>query len=146
MKQIQRRILTTARILFGLLFLDAGIEKLLNGFSAKKYLEATTYGPFADIFQSMAGSPVVDFLVVGGEIAIGIALVSGVFLWFTAYAGSLMMIMYYFSQFPPKTGIINMHIIYILLFFILAACEAGKYAGLQPFADRIMKQLFRKSS
>ncbi len=145
MKRVQKQILLTARILFGFLFLNAGIDKLLNGFSAKVYLEATTYGPFADIFQSMAGSPIVDFLVVGGEIGIGVALITGVWLWFTAYAGSLMMFMYYFSQFPPKTGLINMHIVYILLFFILASFEAGTYVGLQWYVDRIIKKLQTKN-
>lgn len=144
MKQLQIYTLTATRVLFGFLFLNSGVTKLLSGFSAEKYLEATTYGPFAEIFQSMAGSSIVDFLVIGGEIAIGVALLTGLFMWFTAYSGSLMMVMYYFSQFPPKTGIINMHIIYILLFFILAAFEAGKYTGLQPVADKIIRKLIRK--
>lgn len=144
MKDIPQKILLTSRLLFGLLFLNAGIEKLLSGFSAKGYLEATTYGPFSDLFKAMAGNPFVDFLVIGGEIGIGIALIFGVFLWFTAYSGSLMMLLFYFSQFPPKTGIINMHIVYILLFFLLASQKAGSYAGLQPYADTVLKKYLKK--
>ncbi len=144
MNSLKEKILLSSRILFGLLFLNSGIEKLLNGFSAKGYLEATTYGPFADFFQSMAGTPVVDFLVIGGEIGIGLSLIFGVFLWFTAYSGGLMMLLFYFSQFPPKTGIINMHIMYILMFFILASQKAGAYLGLQPYVDTVMKRVFKK--
>lgn len=144
MKIQQQRILLIARILFGLLFLNAGIEKLIDGFSAKGYLEATTYGPFAEIFQSMSGNPLVDYLVIGGEIGIGLALVFGVFLWFTAYSGSMMMMLFYLSQFPPKTGIVNMHIVYILLFFILASHNAGSYLGLQPYVDTLMKRYVKK--
>ena len=146
MKDINQKILLAARILFGLLFLNAGIEKLQNGFSAKGYVEATTYGPFAGMFQSMAGNSFIDFLVVGGEIGIGMALVFGVFLWFTAYSGSLMMLLFYLSQFPPKAGIINMHIIYILLFLILASQKAGTYVGLQPHVDRVMKRYIKRAS
>ena len=120
----QKYILTISRILFGLLFLTSGMGKLISGFTATQYLDHAV-GPFAGIFQSMAGSPVVDFLVVGGEIAIGIALISGLLLWVTAWSGSLMMLLFYASQFPPKNGYISYHIIYILLFFLLASSKAG---------------------
>jgi len=129
MSSIQKCSLTVVRILFGLMFLISGVGKLMSGFTAKGYLENATYGPFAAIFHSMAGSPFVDFLVVGGEIAIGIALITGIFLWFTAFSGSLMMLLFYFSQFPPKTGLINYHIMYILIFFLLASFHAGEFGG-----------------
>ncbi|MDP4011869.1 MAG: DoxX family protein, partial [Candidatus Roizmanbacteria bacterium] len=80
---------------------------------------------------------VVDFLVIGGEIAIGIALITGIFMWLTAWSGSLMMVLFYFSQFPPKTGIINYHIMYILIFFLLASFRAGEYGGIGMVRKRL---------
>lgn len=130
MKTRQKYLLVTTRVLFGLLFLISGVEKLLRGFTAKTYLEKATFGPFISIFQGMAGTPIVDFLVVWGEIAIGIALITGLFLWLTAFSGSLMMLLFYFSQFPPKTGMISYHIIYIFVFFLLAAYRAGEFGGI----------------
>ena len=121
----QKYILVISRVLFGFLFLASGVGKLTSDFTATQYLDHVA-GPFASVFQSMAGSPIVDFLVIGGEIAIGIALLAGVFMWFTAWSGSLMMLLFYFSQFPPKNGYISYHIIYILFFFLLASSKAGR--------------------
>ncbi len=140
MTNIQKYFLVVSRILFGILFLTSGLSKLSSGFTASEYLENATYGPFADIFRSMTGSPIVDFLVIGGEIAIGIALITGVFLWFTAWSGSLMMLLFYFSQFPPKTGIINYHIMYILVFFLLALFRAGEYGGIGKVRKNFRKE------
>lgn len=124
MTNTQKYILMISRILFGFLFLASGVGKLTSGFTASQYLEHVT-GPFASFFQPMAGNLFVDILVIWGEILIGAALISGVFMWFTAWSGSLMMLLFYLSQFPPKNGYMSYHIIYILLFFLLASSKAG---------------------
>jgi len=130
MKSNSKYLIFTTRIVFGLMFLVSGVTKLTSGFSASGYLQDVSYGPMKSFYLLLAGNPLVDFLVVYGEIAIGIALILGLFLWFTAYSGSLMMIMYYFSTFPPKTGLINFQLIYIFLFFLLATLHAGEFWGL----------------
>ena len=124
----QKYILVISRVLFGFLFLASGVGKLTSDFTATQYLDHAV-GPFASFFQPMAGNLFVDMLVIWGEILIGIALISGAFMWVTAWSGSLMMLLFYFSQFPPKNGYISYHIIYILVFFLLAVFRAGEFAG-----------------
>lgn len=140
----QIRLLVITRLIFGLLFLLSGIDKALSGFSASGYLQHATYGPFAQAFQTLAGNPVADFLVVFGEIAIGLALISGVVLTFTAVAGSLMMALFYLSAFPPETGVIDLHVIYILVFWLLAVFKAGNYWGLGEYSSEVIDRFIKK--
>lgn len=141
MNRAQRAALIITRISFGILFLQAGLMKLLSDFSATDYLLASTYGPFATTFQSLANSNVTDFLVIFGEISIGIALLLGIFTKFTAVAGSLMMLLFYLSAFPPKTGIVSMHIMYILIFCYLALNDAGAHLGLNIELKNVIQAL-----
>jgi thiosulfate dehydrogenase [quinone] large subunit len=136
-KQIKSLVLL--RVVFGLLFLWAGLNKLLSGFTASSYLTNSTTGPFAELFQSMANNALVDFLVIFGEMAIGLSLILGALVWLSAPAGVLMMFLYYLSVFPPKTGYINEHIIYMLVFVALAVFKSGNYYGLENIIDRILK-------
>jgi thiosulfate dehydrogenase (quinone) large subunit len=111
--------LTLVRLALGVLFLWSGVAKALGGFTAASYLTTAT-GPVASVFQTLAGNPVVDFLVVFGEIGIGLALLSGLFLTFACYSGMLMMALFYFSKFPPAHGLVNDQVIYFLLFWLFA--------------------------
>ncbi len=138
-------VLVSTRIAFGLLFLTSGIDKLLSDFSATGFLEASS-GPFSQYFSAMAGNNLVDFLVIFGEIGIGIALIFGVFLSFTAVCGILMMLLFYLASFPPKTGYINLNIMYAFIFLILATFEEARHFSLQPFVTKILRRLFTKPS
>jgi uncharacterized membrane protein YphA (DoxX/SURF4 family) len=117
------------RVVFGTLFLYAGVTKLTDGFTAETFLLNATSGPFEEIFKSIAGNPLVDGLVIWGEILIGISLISGTVLWFTAIMGSLMMLLFYTTSLPQENGPITQHIIYILVFILLAMFESGKFWG-----------------
>lgn len=120
------RLLLILRLALGVLFLWAGLDKALNGFSAAGYLTTATAGPLAGLFQSLAGSPVVDFLVVFGEIGIGLALLTGVWLRFAAYSGIAMMGLFYLSKFPPAHGLVNDQMIYLLIFMLLLSLDSAR--------------------
>ncbi len=109
------------RIALGVLFLLSGITKAMSGFTAANYLQAAT-GPLSSIFTTMAGNPVVDFLVIFGEIGIGLALLAGILVTFASASGMLMMMLFYLSQ-PPTANPINDQIIYALCFLVFIAQE-----------------------
>ena len=132
-----RNILLALRVFLGILFLYSGVSKLVEGFSAEGYLINATSGPFKEIFASMAGSGLVDSLVVYGEIGIGISLLLGFFLRFGALSGALMMALFYLSILPGEYGPIDDHIIYILVFALLAATGAGRYIGLDKYIEKL---------
>ncbi len=136
----QQQLLALIRTALGFLFLYSGLTKLLGDFTAAGYLNFATKGPLTDLFQALSGNPIVDFLVVYGEIAIGLSLILGVFVWLGALSGSLMMMLYYLSSFPPEHGLVSEHIIYILVFALLWAFDSGHYYGFQNTFDNILSK------
>lgn len=137
------------RIAFGLLFLRSGWHMVTSDFSAVAYLQAAD-GPFAEWFQSLAGNGFIDGLNAWGQLLIGLALVTGLAVRPAALGGMLMMAMYYLAHFVENTegGLIDQHIIYALVFALLAAGGAGHVFGLNVVAlsnmgrpNRVMKWL-----
>ncbi|MFA4831190.1 MAG: hypothetical protein WC862_01740 [Patescibacteria group bacterium] len=95
------------------------------------FLKFATKGPFAGIFQAMAGSAFVDWLFMIGLLSIGLALIFGIGIRIAAYSGSIMLILMWLAALPPEHNpIIDEHIIYILVLFILSSVDAGQYLGL----------------
>ncbi|MFZ1721310.1 MAG: DoxX family protein [Microgenomates group bacterium] len=134
-------VLVCTRIAFGFLFLNAGIEKLFSDFSATTYLQNATSGPFSSYFQSLAGNNLVDFLVIFGEIGIGLALIFGVLLTVASLCGVLMMILFYISSFPPTSGIININIMYGFIFLILISHPDSQKFSAQPILQKLVSQI-----
>ena len=138
MKDFKKITLVALRIGIGLLFLYSGVDKLLStDFTSTGFLLNATSGPFVEIYKSMANSALVDFLVVWGEILIGIALVKGFFTRFAAYMGSIMMLLFYFATLPQEHGPVSEHIIYVLVLAVVAAYGAGRYFGLDIYLEKI---------
>jgi len=132
------------RISIGSVFLWAFFDKLLGlGYATESskswlsgasptlgYLKFGTEGPFSEVFQGLAGNPIVDWLFMIGLLGIGIAFVFGISLKFASYSGAIMMILIYLSAFPPENHpIIDDHIIYALVLLILAELKAGEQMG-----------------
>jgi len=122
---------STLRIFIGWMFLWAFLDKTFGlGFatSADKawiagssptlgYLTHTTQGPFAEFFQSMATSSLVEWLFMLGILAIGIALVFGVTVRLGAIGAALMYILFYISGFipPEHNPLIDEHIVNLVI-------------------------------
>lgn len=136
MKKSQKYSILALRIILGALFLYAGLDKLLNDFSATGYLLYATSGPFKDIYENLTDSVVVDNLVIWGEILIGGSLLLGVFVRFASLMGAIMMGLFYLSVLPPEHGYITEHIIYIVAFYILGAFSAGKIFGVDKYLTK----------
>ncbi|MFA6307285.1 MAG: hypothetical protein WCS88_01145 [Patescibacteria group bacterium] len=104
---------------FGLGFATEADKSWLNGTSPTSgFLKFSTSGPFADIFQSMAGNPLIDWLFMLGLLLLGSALILGIASKLTTIGGSIMLALMYLAAIPPEHNpLVDEHIIYILILF-----------------------------
>ncbi len=99
------------RIALGLVFLWAFLDKLigldLSTAKANSWMEgghptmgylSSSYGPFGDMFQDMAGKPIVDALFMIGLGGVGLSLVTGVASRLGAWCGFAMVLLMYLSH------------------------------------------------
>jgi thiosulfate dehydrogenase [quinone] large subunit len=134
-----------ARIALGLTFLWAFLDKVFGlGFateSAKSWLNGGSptlgflkfgsHGPFAGVFQAMAGNPIVDWLFMMGLLLIGVSLVLGIGMKVAGYSGALLMLLMWSAVLPPKQNpVLDEHIIYLLLFLSFTQMPVGHWLGL----------------
>jgi len=145
MKKTKEILVALLRVSLGWIFLWAFMDKLyglgfatpaenawLNGASPTAgFLEFGTSGPFAGIFQSMAGSPAIDWLFMLGLLLIGAALILGIGMRIASYSGVLLMILMWLATLPPEHNpFMDDHIIYALILIGLTMSNAGDHYGL----------------
>lgn len=133
------------RISLGWVFLWAFLDKLLGlGFATTResawinggsptfgFLNFGTDGPFAAVFQALAGHPVVDALFMIGLLGIGLALILGIGMRIAAVSGALMMLLMWAAALPPANNpFMDDHIVYALVLLTLPLVHAGRTWGL----------------
>ena len=136
------------RLSLGFVFLWAGYEKIvteLGGKFATSGFLSHVSGPFAFVFTGMAGNPAVEYLLVWGELLIGISLMLGVFTRVGAVSGALMTLLLYMSTLPAqaatfsgsyldflmsKNALVSYYIIYIFVFVAFVFLVPGRFLGL----------------
>jgi thiosulfate dehydrogenase [quinone] large subunit len=142
------------RILIGVIFLWAGLEKVIGGageWSAKGFLafgtsgtlgwpfvtevaEGTVFNPTHDFWVGLSANAgamsVINLLVPFGQVAIGVALILGIATRFAALMGSLMMLFFFFAAWDFAYGIVNQHLTYTVVTLGLGVIGAGNYYGL----------------
>lgn len=135
--------LAIARILLGFIFLWAFFDKLLGlGVStpaAKAMLVggsptfgflSNNAGPFAEMFNGLAGQIWVDWLFMIGLLGIGSALVLGIGMRIATFTGALLLFLMWLASFPIKNNpFVDDHVIYIFVLFGLNAQKAGETLG-----------------
>jgi len=156
------------RIVVGIIFLWAGLEKLLapEPFSAAGFLqfgtggslgwpfvsgevaEGTIFNPTHDFWVGMATNDaamsVVDFIVPFGQIGIGISLILGLLTRFGAAMGTLMMLGFFVAAWEFEFGIVNQHLTYALVTAFLGYIGAGNYVGLdRQLGERVSPTIRR---
>lgn len=133
----KRILLVLLRVSMGWLFLYAGLTKVLDAtWTASGYLNSAQ--TFTGLYQWLAGPtmlPIVNLLNQWGLVVIGVCLILGLFIRWTALFGSLLMLLYYIPalNFPyagSHSFLVDEHIIYILVLFFLGAFNAGRIFGL----------------
>ena len=107
---------------FGLCFATTGDKAWINGGSPTTgFLTAGVKGPFVEIFHSLAGVAVVDWLFMLGLLFIGLTLLFNRYVLWGAMAGIIIMVLMWLALlFPENNPIIDDHIVYALVLAILA--------------------------
>lgn len=124
------------RLSLGWLFFYAGFTKVINpDWSAAGYLAgAKTFTGFYHWLATPAVLPVINFLNEWGLTLLGVSLLAGLFVRWSALAGAGLMLLYYFAlPFPypnEHSFLIDEHIVYALALILLWTLHAGKYWGL----------------
>lgn len=107
---------------FGLGFATAPEKSWINGGSPTSgFLSFGTKGPFAEIFQSLAGVALVDWMFMLGLLFVGLTLVFNKYVKWGCMAGVVMMILMWLATlFPENNPIIDEHIVYAFVLAMLA--------------------------
>lgn len=148
---LQLTTLVVLRLVIGWHMLYEGFSKLLNpNWTAASFLRESQWilSGFADWVTSNSGVlNVVDFLNTWGLIAIGLALILGLFSRTAAYFGAALVFVYYLNN-PPLTGIeyslptegnnliINKTLIEAVALFMLAVFPTSNIFGLDSLIKR----------
>lgn len=141
--------LVTLRVVMGWTLFQGGLTKLVtyldanpeNNWTAAGFLQhAIPEGnPLMGVWGSMAGSPLVDILVMWGLTLTGLGLIVGAFVRWNAFWGAIMMLFFWAASLegglmqglPLAHGwVVDDHIVYAVLLFGLGAVGAGRILGL----------------
>lgn len=154
----QQRYAAVLRVAVGLIFLAAGIQKAFlseKAFNAAGFLKGATAGtpllgtpvegviynptqPFwAALGANAALMPIINWLVVFGEIAIGAALIVGLATRFAAAMGALMMAFFLLAAWDFQHGLVNEHLAYLLITGFVGYIGAGRYYGLDALLEKV---------
>jgi thiosulfate dehydrogenase (quinone) large subunit len=150
--------LAALRIVLGVGFLYAGLEKVFDfagsgkPFTSAGFLQFGTAGtlpgsadsaivnPTHDFWVSLAGNAAtidaINFLVVSGEILIGIALIIGFATRFAGVMGALLMGFITLAAWDFGFGPINETMLYAVVALYLAYAEAGLAYGVDAILEK----------
>ena len=131
---IQKILLLGLRFVMAFIFLWAFFDKLLGlGFTTTSdkawlhggspttgFLSAGVKGPFVEIFHSLAGVMIIDWLFMSGLLFIGLTLLFNKYVFWGAGAGIIMMVLMWLALlFPVNNPIVDEHIVYALVLALL---------------------------
>ena len=153
-KESYRIGIAVLRIGVGIIFLWAGLEKILapEPFDASGFLqfgttgslgwpfvtgtpaEGTVFNPTHDFWvglsENESAMSVINFLVPYGQLGIGIGLILGLLTRFSAAMGTLMMLFFFIAAWDFEFGIVNQHLTYAIVTAFLGLIGAGNYFGI----------------
>lgn len=156
---MQTTVLVLLRLLIGWHLFYEGVAKLLTpGWSSAGFLGESKWllsGFSAWVLSNAALLRVVDLLNIWGLIAIGLALILGLFTRVAARAGVLLLLLYYFSN-PPFIGleytlptegsylIVNKTLIEAVALLVLAIFPMHRVFGLESLIERHTSKKIKK--
>ena len=144
------------RVALGFVFLWAFLDKFFGlgyatpadkgwidgGSPTKGFLSGVEVGPFQSMYNSIAGTWWANTLFMLGLFAIGTALILGVAMKITMFAGPLLLVMMWAAEWPmaqftsvgdatrSSNPFLDDHLIYALVIIVLALIGAGRVYGL----------------
>jgi thiosulfate dehydrogenase [quinone] large subunit len=156
------------RVAVGIIFLWAGLEKVIGGegaWSASGFLAFGTGGtmgwPFftgdpgdqifnptqsfwATLAENEAAMSAINLLVPWGQIGIGVSLILGVLTRFGAAMGTLMMLLFFVAAWDFQFGVVNQHLTYALVTFFLGYIGSGNFYGLDYYVGQRVGPFVRR--
>ena len=156
------------RVGVGIIFLWAGLEKVIGGagaWTAGGFLSFGTNGtlgwpfftgdPGDTIFnpthafwlamaENETAMNVINLLVPWGQVGIGVSLILGLFTRFGAAMGTLMMLVFFVAAWDFEFGIVNQHLTYALVTFFLGYIGSGNFYGLDYFVGQRVGPFLRR--
>lgn len=132
------------RIAPGWIFFWAFVDKLLGlGFSTEPgkgwidgvsptigYLKFGSYGPFASLFQTIAGNVIVDWLYMMGLLLVGLSLILGMGVKIAGYSGAALVLLIWLTALPPEHNpLIDEHIVYSFVLLSFTQLPIGHVLG-----------------
>ncbi|MEU8621287.1 hypothetical protein [Streptomyces sp. NPDC048623] len=149
---VARRLLAVTRVLVGFYFLWPFLDKTFGlgrstpaagawvegGHPTEGFLLHGTAGPFAHIFDSVAGAWWLDTLFMLGLLGVGLAMILGIGMRIAAGAGTLLVgFMWLVTLWPDTNPFLDDHWLIALLLLVTAATGAGAYYGLGAWWARL---------
>ena len=144
------------RVTMGWVLLQGGLTKVVtylnsnpaDNWTAAGYLaNAIPEGnPFMGMFTSMAGSPIIDILVMWGLTLTGFGLIIGAAVRWNAFWGAIMMLFFWLASLtggllqglPVAHGwVVDDHLVYAFLLFGLGAMGSGRILGLDARIEQL---------
>jgi thiosulfate dehydrogenase [quinone] large subunit len=123
---------------FGLGFATPAEGAWVNGGSPTTGFLSGVEGPFAGLFNPMAGAAWADWLFMLGLLGIGLALVLGIGMRVAAGAGALLLGFMYLAALPLQTNpVLDDHLTMALTVVALALVGAGEVLGLGRAWERL---------
>lgn len=111
---------------FGLGKATPAAKSWLNGGSPTKGFLSSVEGPFAGLFNGLAGNVIADWLFMAGLAGIGIALIAGIGMRIAAVSAALMLVLMWAASLPIATNpFLDDHLIYALVIAGIAGTGAG---------------------
>ncbi len=106
---------------FGLGFMTTTDKAWIHGASPTAgFLSFAVKGPFIEIFHSLAGIALVDWLFMLGLLFVGLTLIVNKFVKWGCITGSLMLFFIYLALLLPENNpIIDEHIVYIFVLMLV---------------------------
>ncbi|MEK7194605.1 MAG: DoxX family protein [Patescibacteria group bacterium] len=135
----QKIILFLLRISVGWYMFYAGITKVMDpAWSAVGYLKGAKLLPgLYTWFTSPGVLPIINFVNEWGLTLLGVSLILGIFVKYSAPLGALMMLLYYIPlgiiHPDAHSMVVDDHVIFIFVLLYFAFVEAGKTWGLDGF-------------
>lgn len=130
------------RVALGWFYLYAGITKVINpNWDASFYLKGAKIGAgFYSMLLSPGVLPIVNFVNAWGLTLLGVSLIIGLLVRYSAPLGMVLMALYYIPlgiiHPDAHSMVVDDHIIYITALFVLFSTHAGRYWGLDGRRSR----------
>lgn len=135
-------LLFLLRIALGWVFLYSGLTKVMDpAWTSSGFLQnAASLKGLYSWFSSPENITWIDILNKWGQTLIGLGLITGTFTRLACYFGMLLMVLYYLPglKFPyvEHGFLVDEHVIYFLVFAVLASERIGEYYGVDKYLTK----------